>query len=62
MKKRSRLRGIATLLIILFVLWQVWQKVHFVIWVPMPWWGLLLFVVGVIVVLDLALESLIGDD
>lgn len=61
MKKRSRIRGIATLLIILFVLWQVWQKVHIVIWIPMPWWVLLLFIVAVIVVLDLALESLIED-
>jgi hypothetical protein len=34
--RRSRLRGLVSVIIILFVLWQLWQRVHIVLWVPIP--------------------------
>ena len=58
--KRSASRNLLSLLIILFVLWQVWQRVHIVFWVNVPWWGLALLVIGVIVLLDVALDQLLG--
>jgi hypothetical protein len=57
--RRSRLRGLVSVIIILFVLWQLWQRVHIVLWVPIPWWALLLLVVAVIVALELAVERIL---
>lgn len=59
--RRSPSRNLLTAIIVLFVLWQVWQKVHIVFWVHIPWWGLVLLVVGVIVVLDLLLDQLLKE-
>lgn len=59
-RHRSRLRNLLTLAIFAFVLWQVWQKVHIVFWVHIPWWGLILLVLGTVVVVDLLLDWLLG--
>jgi hypothetical protein len=59
--RRSRLRGLVSVLIILFVLWQFWQRVHFVFWVHIPWWALLLLIVAAIVALELVVERVLGD-
>ena len=59
MRNRRRLHEILLAVAVLWVLWQLWQKVHIVIWVPMPWWVLLLLVLGLIVILDLALDRIL---
>jgi len=46
---RQRARKIATALALLITFWLIWSKLHIVIWVNVPWWGLL--VVGVIIFL-----------
>ncbi len=38
------------------VLWLIWSRLQIVIWVPMPWWGLL--IAGLL--LFLALDYLIA--
>lgn len=60
--RRSQLHSILLGVAVLWVLWQLWQKVHIVIWVPMPWWVLLLLVLGLIFVLDFVLDRILGKD
>lgn len=38
------------------VLWLIWSRLQIVIWVPLPWWGLL--IMGLL--LFLALDYLLG--
>jgi hypothetical protein len=52
---RRRLRSFASVAAILIVLWLIWSRLHIVLWVQIPWWGLL--IVGV--VLFLAVEYVI---
>ncbi len=61
MIRKRQLRGVVTLLVIGFVLWQFWQKVHFNFWVQIPWWGVLLLLVFIIVVLERLIERVMGD-
>jgi hypothetical protein len=35
-------RSLIALLALGLVLWLIWSRLHIVIWVPLPWWGLLL--------------------
>lgn len=42
--------------ILALVLWLIWSRLHIVIWVPVPWWGLLLM--GLL--LFLGLDYLLG--
>lgn len=42
--------------VLALVLWLIWSRLHIVIWVPLPWWGLLLM--GLL--LFLALDYLVG--
>jgi hypothetical protein len=49
-------RSLIALGVLALVLWLIWSRLHIVIWVPMPWWGLL--IVGVL--LFLALDYLIA--
>ena len=42
------------------VLWFVLSRLRIVVFVPLPWWGLALFILGAIVVLYLALDHLIN--
>ncbi len=59
---RKRRHELILIVAVLFILWQLWQKVHIVIFVPIPWWGLLLLVLVAIALLDLALDRLLGKD
>jgi uncharacterized membrane protein (DUF4010 family) len=61
MRRKKQLRGAVTFLIIAFVLWQFWQKVHFNFWVQIPWWGVLLFIVLIVVILERLVERVMGD-
>jgi hypothetical protein len=49
-------RSLIALGVLALVLWLIWSRLHIVIWVPMPWWGLL--IMGVL--LFLALDYLIA--
>ena len=42
------------------VLWYVLTRLRIVVFVPMPWWAMVLLVVGAIVVLYLVLDHLIN--
>lgn len=42
--------------VLALVLWLIWSRLQIVIWVPVPWWGLLLM--GLL--LFLALDYLLG--
>ncbi len=49
-------RSLLSVGILALVLWMIWSRLHIVIWVPLPWWGLLLM--GLL--LFLALDFLIS--
>jgi hypothetical protein len=49
-------RSLIAFAVLALVLWLIWSRLHIVIWVPLPWWGLLLM--GVL--LFLALDYLIA--
>jgi hypothetical protein len=38
--------------VLALVLWLIWSRLHIVIWVPMPWWGLLLLAVLLFLAVD----------
>lgn len=61
MRRKKQLRGVVALLIIAFVLWQFWQKVDFHFWVQIPWWGVILLLVFIIVVIERLVERVMGD-
>jgi hypothetical protein len=48
-------RSLIALVALGLVLWLIWSRLHIVIWVPLPWWGLL--IAGLL--LFLALDYLI---
>ncbi len=50
-------RTLIALAALALVLWLIWSRLRIVIWVPLPWWGLLL--AGLL--LFLALNYLIGQ-
>jgi hypothetical protein len=58
---RSRSRTLLTTIVGLFVVWQVWQKVHIVYWAHMPWWALPVGVLVFIILFDLAIGRASGD-
>ena len=49
-------RSLLSVGILALVLWMIWSRLRIVIWVPMPWWGLL--IMGLL--LFLALDFLIS--
>ncbi|MGQ9614313.1 hypothetical protein [Chloroflexus sp.] len=55
-----QVRSLISTLIILFVFWLVWSRLHIVIFVQMPWWGLLLLAVGLYLVIDYGVDTIFG--
>jgi hypothetical protein len=49
---RQRLASIVVALIMAFILFRVLDRLFLVVWVQMPWWGLLLAVVVLYLVID----------
>jgi hypothetical protein len=49
-------RVLLSLGVLALVLWLIWSRLNIVIWVPLPWWGLL--IMGLL--LFLALDYLIA--
>jgi hypothetical protein len=51
--------ALAALLAILLVLWFVWSRLHIVIWIPLPWWGALIGVVLLFLVIQHLIATLL---
>ena len=49
---RQRARKLVTAVAILITLWLIWDKLHIVIWVQMPWWGLLILAIVIFLAID----------
>jgi hypothetical protein len=57
---KNRLSGLLLTIAIVAVLWFVLSRLRIVIFVPVPWWGLALLILGAVLVLYLALDHLIN--
>ena len=56
---RERLSSLLLAIVVVAVLWFVLSRLIVVVFVPVPWWGLALFILVAILVLYLALDHLI---
>jgi len=59
-KMRHKIRNLAIILIIIALLGLFWEKILFILWLRLPWWGLLLLISGLLILFDLAIEKLFG--
>lgn len=59
MRRKQRFRGVLLLAVTAFILWLVWQRVHFVMWVQMPWWGALIGLVVIVLLVDHLLDRVL---
>lgn len=50
-------RRIITALALLITLWLIWSRLRIVVWVAMPWWGLLLMAVVIFLAVDYILAQ-----
>lgn len=57
---REKIRTLAIILIVIALLWLFWQKILFVLWLRLPWWGLFLLIGGFLITLDLGMDKLFG--
>ncbi len=57
---RQRARRLATALAVLITLWLIWDRLHIVIWVQMPWWGLLILAVVIFLAIDYIFDQVFG--
>ncbi len=57
---RQRARKLATALAVLITLWLLWDRLHIVIWVQMPWWGLLIVAVVIFLLIDYIFDQVFG--
>ena len=57
---KNRLSGLLLAIATVVVLWFVLSRLRIVIWVPVPWWGLALLILGAILVVYLALDHLLN--
>jgi hypothetical protein len=49
--KENSMRNIGAVALLL-VLWLIWSRLHIVLYVALPWWGLLLGAVGLFLVVQ----------
>jgi hypothetical protein len=49
-----------TLTAFVMVFWLIWSRLHIVLWVTMPWWGLLLGAVALFLGFDYLLHRVFG--
>lgn len=59
---KERLSSLLVVIVVGAVLWFVLSRLRIVVFVPVPWWGLGLFILGAIVVVYLALDHLINKN
>jgi hypothetical protein len=57
---KNRLSGLLLTIATVAVLWFVLSRLRIVIFVPVPWWGLALLILGAVLVLYLVLDHLIN--
>ena len=57
---RQRARKLATALAVLITLWLIWDRLHIVIWVQMPWWGLLILAMVIFLAIDYIFDQVFG--
>ncbi len=57
---RGQASSLLLTIVVLAVLWFVISRLRIIVFVPLPWWGLALLILGAILVLYLALEHLIN--
>ena len=57
---KNRLSGLLLAIATAVVLWFVLSRLRIVIFVPVPWWGLALLILGAVLALYLALDYLIN--
>ncbi len=51
--------GIVTALVLIIVLWMIWSRLHIVIWVAVPWWGLLIMAVVLFLLVDYVVSQVL---
>ena len=56
---RSAGRRIVTLLALAITLWLIWSRLHIVFVVNLPWWGFLIFGVGLFLTIDYMLDRVL---
>ena len=59
---KRRISSLITAVIFLAILWLVLDRMHIVIWVNTPWWGLLLMGVVLFLIIDFAVSRVVGRD
>ncbi len=57
---RSRLSSLLAAIVAVMVVWFILSRLRIVVWVNLPWWGLLLLILVPVVVLFLAIDHLIN--
>ncbi len=57
---RGQLSSLLLSLGAIVVLWFILSRLRIIVFVPLPWWGLALVILGAIFVLYLALDHLIN--
>lgn len=57
---RRAYSSMLTLTVLVLVLWLIWVRLHIVIWVAMPWWGLLLGALLLFLALDYLVHRIFG--
>lgn len=45
-------RSLVSLALVFLVLWLIWSRLHIVLFVPLPWWGLLIAGLLIFLALD----------
>lgn len=53
MRRGGRLIGALALVIVLYL---IWSRLHIVVFVPIPWWGLLILAVALFLAVDYLLS------
>ncbi len=59
---KERLASLLVVIVVGAVLWFVLSRLRIVVFVPVPWWGLALFILSAVVVLYLALDHLVNKN
>ncbi len=57
---REQFSSLLLTIVVVAVLWFILSRLRIVVFVPLPWWGFALLILGAIVVLYLALDHLIN--
>jgi hypothetical protein len=57
---RRRLASLVTAVIFGLILWQLLKRVFVVIWVQTPWWGLIIILVVLFLIIDFAVSRAFG--